>query len=201
MKQQIIYEKKIFYRRLKALGFNSYDEYLKSDHWKSKKDEYRNSGLPQHCLVCKNKNYALHHRSYVNLGDESLSDFVPLCKKCHNKVHKWIKENDKNMWETHTAIRKVFKLSRKETRELFSPISKGKGFKFRDYSRIDILSKKIKNKSETKHKMKKEKDLEYPVRGFRLSDEVYDILKKEKIESRKSWNLYFKKIINKYKRE
>ena len=44
--------------------------------------------------------------------------------------------------------------------------------------------------------MKREKDLEYPVRGFRLSDKTYDLLKREKIKSGKSWNLFF---YNKYK--
>ena len=45
--------------------------------------------------------------------------------------------------------------------------------------------------------MKREKDLEYPVRGFRLKDNTYKLLKEKKIKSGKSWNLFIYNLIKK----
>lgn len=42
---------------------------------------------------------------------------------------------------------------------------------------------------------KKQKDKEYPVWSFRISDEVYQDLQKLKAEKGKSWNLLFKEIL------
>lgn len=144
-----------FYKRLELLGYSNYDEYLKSDHWKEIKEQYKNSDFPQHCLVCHNDKYVLHHRSYVRLGDESLYDFVPLCKNCHQKVHNYLKENKIDISATHVAIRKIFNLTQKQTRELFNQISKGKpSFKFRDSTKKDILKEEYKKQNNNKKMFK-----------------------------------------------
>lgn len=49
--------------------------------------------------------------------------------------------------------------------------------------------------------MKKEKDLEYPVRGFRLKNETWKLLKKKKIKSGKSWNLFIYNLIKENERK
>ena len=46
-----------------------------------------------------------------------------------------------------------------------------------------------------KKKQKSHKDLHYPFRGFRIADEVYEELKKQKKEG-ETWNQFFKRIIN-----
>src|SRR4051794_24043327 len=48
----------------------TYLEYLESDHWKALKNRYRNSGLPQQCLICHDRNVDLHHRTYKRVGHE-----------------------------------------------------------------------------------------------------------------------------------
>lgn len=44
-------------------------------------------------------------------------------------------------------------------------------------------------------KEKKEKDIKYPVRCFRLEDKTFEELKKARDESNLSWNLYFAKLL------
>lgn len=44
---------------------------------------------------------------------------------------------------------------------------------------------------------KNERKLEYPIRGFRLKDNTWNILKKEKLKSGKSWNLFIYNLIEK----
>jgi hypothetical protein len=42
---------------------------------------------------------------------------------------------------------------------------------------------------------KKHKDLEYPIRSFRIKNETWNILKQKKIESGLSWNLFIYNLI------
>jgi hypothetical protein len=72
--------------RLKELGVASYADYLASDHWKSIKQRYRASNLPQGC-GCGARATALHHRTYARLGAELLTDLEPVCQPCHRKLH------------------------------------------------------------------------------------------------------------------
>jgi hypothetical protein len=73
----------------------TYNNYLKSSHWKQKrKDAISRRG--DHCYICwSNKNTQVHHRAYTDkhgnsiLGDEKLNFLIPLCAKCHGIVHKY----------------------------------------------------------------------------------------------------------------
>ena len=118
--------RKIFYIRLNRLGFKSYRDYLKSNYWKQAKKRYFASNLPKRCIVCGNKVFELHHRSYVRLGKELPEDLIPLCRKHHKIVHDYLKKNKTHLWATHKVLRKLFGWTRKETREKFRPFSKSK---------------------------------------------------------------------------
>ena len=73
-----------------------YKQYIESHpHWqlvrktRFKFDEYR-------CVVCHRNltgdRYETHHLSYLNLGDEHLTDVITLCPDCHKKFHRnWTK--------------------------------------------------------------------------------------------------------------
>jgi len=107
-----------FKERLKNLGFQSYKDYLKSEHWKKINKKYKKSRFPQHCIVCSNKRFQLHHRSYARIGNEYLTDFIPLCQKCHQEIHNYLNENlSKTVNATHRIIRIVFNLSNREIRK------------------------------------------------------------------------------------
>jgi len=87
---------------------SSYKEYMFSEHWKLKKQEYKNSEFYKGCCeICKQKNVILdlHHKSYKNIGKEKLEELSQLCKKCHSVVHK-LGKIDFTSKETLSKIKK-----------------------------------------------------------------------------------------------
>lgn len=71
----------------RRLGYKSYEDYLKSEHWKSVRETYESSGRSTKCMICGSSDYQLHHIRYDNLGREPLDDLRPLCKRHHTDVH------------------------------------------------------------------------------------------------------------------
>jgi len=76
----------------------NYQKYIRSAAWEAKKKKYRESKLPQTCLVCGSKKIDLHHRTYKRLGNEWLNDLVPLCREHHEGVHRFQKKHGLNLW-------------------------------------------------------------------------------------------------------
>jgi len=68
-----------------------YQAYLKSEHWKRRKE--RSLKLAGHkCQLC-GKRYCelhVHHLNYDRLGCETDTDLAALCKTCHWFFHSWI---------------------------------------------------------------------------------------------------------------
>jgi hypothetical protein len=73
-------------RRLSALGYKNYADYLGSPHWLATRARYRASELPQEC-ICGETEVHLHHLTYERVGGEELGDLTPLCHVCHALVH------------------------------------------------------------------------------------------------------------------
>lgn len=76
----------------KALGFNSYREFLLSDFWKKKRDwilECHRKKKGERCDGCGKSKITLevHHLNYENLGNEGGEDILILCRDCHQKEH------------------------------------------------------------------------------------------------------------------
>ena len=86
------------YRRIKAKRGNrrkqsssgrqiSYGDYLRKKHWRRK----RRQALSHHgakCSVCGAvKCLEVHHRTYVRLWKEKMSDLQVLCADCHRNTH------------------------------------------------------------------------------------------------------------------
>lgn len=64
-----------------------YKEYLQTEHWKVtrlkalKKANYK-------CEVCNSKeDLNVHHKTYINRGNEKPEDLIVLCHDCHAKFH------------------------------------------------------------------------------------------------------------------
>jgi hypothetical protein len=72
--------------KLRAQGYASYNEYLRSRHWRRLRIAYRESDLPQEC-VCGEEEVQYHHTTYERIGAERLTDLTPLCARCHQLVH------------------------------------------------------------------------------------------------------------------
>jgi len=65
-----------------------YHQYIQSEEWRVKREAVF-SKYGRACVCCKSKeNLHVHHCTYVNLGYEDIADLRPLCKKCHDEVHK-----------------------------------------------------------------------------------------------------------------
>lgn len=81
-------------RTYKPNEWVDYNSYLKSEHWKTKKEKLYRKKKNQYCRKCgSTKNLQVHHKTYKTkygqsvLFEESLGKLVVLCRKCHNKLH------------------------------------------------------------------------------------------------------------------
>jgi 5-methylcytosine-specific restriction endonuclease McrA len=100
----------------------SYAQYLRSEHWLKLRARYRASRrLPQKCLGCGNPRFELHHRSYQRVGHELLTDLVPLCRACHQKVHDIEATSRWPIQATHSILRSIFGWTKGQTKKKFSP--------------------------------------------------------------------------------
>lgn len=107
MEGQETKSKHSFWQRLKELGFDTYDAYLNSEHWKTFRKTYRESSLPQTCRCCGSPKVQLHHITYARLGVEELEDVVPLCARCHMKLHEVSRASFISLADFEEAIRAI----------------------------------------------------------------------------------------------
>jgi len=77
-------------RNYLALHNITYEDYLKTDHWKDVRKRYWKSKLHNgKCYACqKGVELQLHHKTYRRMGNEWLNDFCLLCAQCHKDTHK-----------------------------------------------------------------------------------------------------------------
>jgi hypothetical protein len=73
--------------RLSAMGFKTYDAYLRSRRWTRRRAEYRETHDPICCVCSATRKLQLHHTTYVRLGWEIDQDLCWLCDLCHSTVH------------------------------------------------------------------------------------------------------------------
>jgi hypothetical protein len=96
-----------FKEQLSKLGFDSYDDYLRGEHWAAFKCAYRESCRPLKCRVCGSLKIEFHHINYDRLGNETLDDVVPLCGLHHEMVHDWLTTHHKFVQKSWKAIREL----------------------------------------------------------------------------------------------
>lgn len=75
---------------LKRLNIANYDLYLNSDIWRAFRSKYYKLSKKLYCRVCKSFKIELHHINYSRLGNEMLTDVIPLCREHHEKIHEWL---------------------------------------------------------------------------------------------------------------
>jgi|10_taG_2_1085330.scaffolds.fasta_scaffold17498_2 hypothetical protein len=74
-------------KSFKKLGFNTYNEYLKSDLWIGIRSKVlKNAGYK--CKVCEHKATVVHHKCYFLpvMEGKRISSLIALCSSCHNKI-------------------------------------------------------------------------------------------------------------------
>jgi hypothetical protein len=104
---QLSTRQKRFFSKLNDLGFDTYMEYLTSDHWYDLRERYRHSKLSQNCLICFDPNVDLHHRTYKRLGAERLNDLVPLCRLHHEQAHELERAGSVSLWDAAKALKRA----------------------------------------------------------------------------------------------
>jgi 5-methylcytosine-specific restriction endonuclease McrA len=70
----------------------SYRGYLVSDHWqKTRQQKLRSTnGL---CELCGSIASEIHHKNYDCKGSELLEELETLCRSCHEKRHRAVREH------------------------------------------------------------------------------------------------------------
>lgn len=84
-----------------------YLDYINSPEWHSVRERYFASSLPQVCWCCdkpRESGYHLHHKTYLRLGREYLSDLVLLCKLHHDQLHDYLDKTHLKNWEGTTRF-------------------------------------------------------------------------------------------------
>ena len=74
--------------KFKYAGYASYNEYLRSNHWKeTRKRALERAG--NQCSICRStKRLNVHHNNYDRLGKELDTDLTVLCEKCHDLFYR-----------------------------------------------------------------------------------------------------------------
>jgi nitrate/TMAO reductase-like tetraheme cytochrome c subunit len=124
-----------FVDSLRLRGFSSYEHYLASEDWRQFNLWYRTSNLPKFCLICRNKEFVLHHWNYINAGQESLGDVIPLCEQHHHELHVWLKRTKSNIRAIEHHLHACFDLPKIRAKQALRP--------FRQWLKKDRKSSKI----------------------------------------------------------
>lgn len=70
----------------KALGFPNYSAYLRSNHWRSFRRQFK-AHRSWTCICGEETGLELHHCTYENLAEEDFGDVIALCGPCHASIH------------------------------------------------------------------------------------------------------------------
>lgn len=98
-------------KKLKKLGHETYDQYISSAHWIKFKEEVLDTLFYNGCIACDYPLFDFHHLTYRRLGNECLSDVIPLCKRCHDAVHKVSLLYNIGVYDIEKSLSKVFNWS------------------------------------------------------------------------------------------
>jgi hypothetical protein len=79
-----------WFRRLSAIGFESYDAYLRSPGWRKRRAGVLNAARGM--CACGAPATQVHHRTYARLGHERPSDLHAVCRACHEKIHGFVSQ-------------------------------------------------------------------------------------------------------------
>jgi 5-methylcytosine-specific restriction endonuclease McrA len=73
-----------------------YLAYLNSEHW----TRFRLEVLAfwgGKCALCASKAKDVHHNTYVRVESETITDVVPLCRRCHKRFHGVMPDGNEQM--------------------------------------------------------------------------------------------------------
>jgi hypothetical protein len=96
-------------RRLRRLGFATYDDYLGSELWVANQQRWFLDHSGEHeCYLCDGRaKLQLHHCNYARAGAECKEDLVLLCSGCHLKVHRFVDAGECDLEDAHVYLRRL----------------------------------------------------------------------------------------------
>ena len=97
-------------RRIASLDGMTYEDYLKSDHWKRVK--YKASKRPnyQMCEFCDSTKVELHHKTYKWINTKfELSAIIAVCREHHQEIHYLAKENKISVRKATIEIKQKYR--------------------------------------------------------------------------------------------
>ena len=99
-------------RRKANLGFHSYEEYKKSNHWNQVKAEARKRPNYQKCEFCNETKIEFHHKSYKWIFTKNeLLAIISLCRKHHQEVHDFAKEKGVSVRIATNKLMRKYKIN------------------------------------------------------------------------------------------
>ena len=94
--------------------FIDYKKYIKSNSWFRKRNQAK-YWHGKRCYVCNAKKVDIHHKTYKDLGNEDQKNqLIPLCRKCHFKIHNICKEQNINIYQ---ATEQFIKMNKKKSKK------------------------------------------------------------------------------------
>lgn len=91
-----------------------YSAYLRTEHWKNKKQEFLLTITDRRCLVCWSTCMVnVHHRTYQRIGREFNDDLIILCEDCHHSLHKIAERLKANGFSDKFNTTDIFKASKR----------------------------------------------------------------------------------------
>lgn len=72
----------------KGLFFRWYSKYLQTTYWKRLRNNVLKSNNNR-CFYCNKYAKIGHHLTYINVGNEKPGEVIPVCKRCHDKIHSY----------------------------------------------------------------------------------------------------------------
>lgn len=68
-----------------------YENYMQSPEWWAKREKVL-IFWGRRCALCNSPvKVEIHHRTYDRLGQELLTDLIPLCDECHKRHHEFMR--------------------------------------------------------------------------------------------------------------
>ena len=73
------------------LWMTIYQNYIHSPEWVAKREKVL-IFWGRRCALCNSpERVEVHHRTYDRLGQELLTDLIPLCDTCHERHHEFMR--------------------------------------------------------------------------------------------------------------
>jgi 5-methylcytosine-specific restriction endonuclease McrA len=88
--------------------WESYDAYMRSDQWYAVRRRFKAMWPGVNCVGCGSIDIQLHHTTYVRFGREDLTDLLPLCQRCHSRLHETHKRERIALGDYVKALRLTF---------------------------------------------------------------------------------------------